>query len=79
MSIFKWPCSSKMDYFKYLNCQECQEIGLYCKPHRIEVESDLHKMEMKNILQMQDHQSTEYVNALKELIKSYEVWKAAKS
>ena len=67
-----------MDYFKYLNCPECREIGLYCKPHRIEVESDLHKIEMKYILRIQDHQSTEYVNALKELIKSYEVWKVGK-
>ena len=29
---------SMIDYYKYLRCLECVENGLYCKPHKIEVE-----------------------------------------
>lgn len=32
-----------LDYAKYLDCQECRKIGLYCTPHRIEVEEILTK------------------------------------
>ena len=30
-----------IDYYKYLKCPECKDTGLYCKPHRIEVEEIL--------------------------------------
>lgn len=30
-----------VDYFKYLKCPECRKVGLYCGPHRIEVEKIL--------------------------------------
>jgi hypothetical protein len=30
-----------IDYYKYLKCQECRKIGLYCLPHRLEVEKIL--------------------------------------
>jgi len=30
-----------IDYYKYLKCQECKDSGLYCKTHRIEVDTIL--------------------------------------
>jgi len=30
-----------INYHKYLKCQECKDSGLYCKPHRIEVDAIL--------------------------------------
>jgi len=32
-------CSSfeMIDFYKYLNCDECRESGLYCTEHREEV------------------------------------------
>jgi len=30
-----------IDFSKYLNCPDCQEVGLYCAEHRIEVEKIL--------------------------------------
>ena len=32
-----------IDYYKYLRCPDCVEKGLYCKPHKIEVEKLLAK------------------------------------
>jgi hypothetical protein len=33
----------EIDYFKYLKCMECRKVGLYCPPHRDEVEKILAK------------------------------------
>ncbi len=30
-----------LDYYKYLNCKDCRESGLYCPKHRTEVEKIL--------------------------------------
>jgi len=30
-----------IDFYKYLNCPECKDAGLYCKIHRTEVEKIL--------------------------------------
>ena len=30
-----------IDYYKYLKCSECKDVGLYCKQHRIEVDTIL--------------------------------------
>jgi len=30
-----------IDYYKYLKCQACKDSGLYCPPHRKEVEEIL--------------------------------------
>ncbi len=32
-----------IDFYKYLQCPRCIESGLYCKPHRIEVEKILNQ------------------------------------
>ena len=32
-----------IDYYKYLKCPACVDAGLYCKPHRKEVETILNK------------------------------------
>ena len=32
-----------IDFYKYLNCPDCKEVGLYCKIHRIEVENILNQ------------------------------------
>jgi len=32
-----------IDYIRYLNCEECRKTGLYCTPHRVEVEEILTK------------------------------------
>ena len=65
-----------MDYYKYLNCTDCQDSGLYCKPHRIEVETELRKREINKILQIQNHDSPRYMHAIKGLLESYYIWKA---
>ena len=77
MSIFKSSCSESMDYSKYLNCPDCRLEELYCKRHRIEVESNLHRIEIKNMLGIQNFRSKEYFESLRDLQKSYEVWKFA--
>ncbi len=33
--------ASLIDYYKYLNCKDCKESGLYCPKHRTEVEKIL--------------------------------------
>jgi hypothetical protein len=35
--------SEIIDFTKYLACQECRKVGLYCPPHRAEVEEILAK------------------------------------
>ena len=64
-----------MDYSKYLQCSECQEAGLYCKVHRIEVERELRAREIRKILKIKDHKSAQYAHALKGLPESYDIWK----
>jgi len=32
-----------IDYYKYLQCPKCKESGLYCKPHRLEVDNILNQ------------------------------------
>ncbi|MDH3341037.1 MAG: hypothetical protein OEL84_07110 [Nitrosopumilus sp.] len=64
-----------MDYSKYLHCQDCQESGLYCSKHRIEVEAGLRKRELSKVLKMSNYKSPQYVHAIKELLESYDVWK----
>jgi len=63
------------DYSKYLHCQDCQESGLYCIKHRIEVEATLHKRELNKVLKMSDPRSPQYFHAIKGLLESYNVWK----
>ncbi len=36
-----------IDFHKYLKCHMCIESGLYCKPHRIEVEKILNQNSKK--------------------------------
>lgn len=36
-----------IDFHKYLKCPKCVESGLYCKPHRIEVENILNQNSKK--------------------------------
>ena len=31
-----------INFYKYLKCPDCKDVGLYCKLHRKEVESILH-------------------------------------
>jgi len=62
------------DYSKYLHCPDCQESGLYCSKHRIEVEAALRKRELNKVLKMRNHRSPQYVYAIKELLESYDVW-----
>ena len=69
----KW--FSKVNYTKYLNCIECQEAGLYCVKHRIEVERNLRKREIRKTLQIKDQQSNQYKHAIKGLLESYDIWK----
>jgi hypothetical protein len=64
-----------MDYSKYLHCLDCQESGLYCSKHRIEVEAALHKRELNKVLKMRNHRSPQYFHAIKGLLESYEIWK----
>ena len=46
----KWEIGDSMiDYYKYLRCPECVKVGLYCKPHKIEVEQLLVKEKSKLI------------------------------
>ena len=33
--------NSMIDFSKYLNCNDCRIIGLYCIKHRVEVEKKL--------------------------------------
>ena len=33
--------TSMIDFSKYLNCNDCRIIGLYCEKHRAEVEKKL--------------------------------------
>ena len=63
------------DYSKYLHCQDCQESGLYCSKHRIEVEAGLRKRELNKVLKMSNYRSPQYVHAIKGLLESYDVWK----
>lgn len=67
--------SPNMDYSKYLHCSACQDCGLYCPKHRVEVETSLRKREIRKILQINDQQSFQYKHAIKGLLESYEVWK----
>jgi Pyruvate/2-oxoacid:ferredoxin oxidoreductase delta subunit len=67
--------SPNMDYSKYLHCHACQESGLYCPKHRIEVGITLRKQEIRKILQICDHQSLQYRHAIKGLLESYDIWK----
>lgn len=30
-----------VDFYKYLNCPDCREAGLYCPEHKKEVEEQL--------------------------------------
>ena len=66
-----------MDYSKYLQCPDCQESGLYCNTHRIEVETNLRKRELAKILKMADHNSPQYMHAIKGMLESYNVWTTA--
>ena len=75
MSITAWSFSWYMDYSKYLQCPDCQESGLYCNKHRIEVEAGLRKRELNKVLKMSNYRSPQYVHAIKGLLKSYDVWK----
>lgn len=65
---------SNMDYSKYLHCPACQDSGLYCPKHRIEVQTTLRKREIRKILQIHD-QPTKYRHAIKGLLESYDIWK----
>ena len=67
--------SQTMDYSKYLHCLACQESGLYCPKHRIEVETNLRKREIRKTLQIHDPKSTRYKHAIKGLLESYDIWK----
>ena len=64
-----------MEYSKYLHCNACQESGLYCSKHRIEVEAHLRKREIKKILKMNDYNSAKYNHAIRGLLESYAIWK----
>jgi len=39
---------SMIDYYKYLKCPKCKESGLYCYPHRKEVDKILEKEEINS-------------------------------
>ena len=41
-----------MDYTKYLDCNDCREVGLYCLKHRREIELKLKKQELQKILEI---------------------------
>ena len=64
-------------YTKYLRCPAYQQSGLYCTSHRIEVEMNLKKREVRKILRIDDHQSLQYKHAIKGLLESYDVWKTS--
>ena len=66
-SIFSYQ---NMDYTKYLHCTACQESGLYCTKHRIEVETYLRKREIRKILRI-SNQPEKYNHAIKGLLESY--------
>jgi len=68
-----------MDYSKYLHCLDCQESGLYCSKHRMEVEAALRKRELNKVLKMRNHRSPQYVHAIKGLLESYNIWKTVES
>jgi len=68
-----WP--QNMDYSKYLACHACQDSGLYCTEHRIEVEANLRKREIGKILQIPRSESSQYNHAIKGLLESYDIWK----
>ncbi|MDH3502640.1 MAG: hypothetical protein OEL69_09105 [Nitrosopumilus sp.] len=78
MSITDAFWSQNMDYSKYLHCHACQESGLYCAKHRIEVETNLRKREIRKILQIRDCNSIQFNYAIKGLLKSYNAWKIPK-
>ena len=63
-----------MDYSKYLQCHDCQESGLYCIKHRVDVEAGLRKRELNKILKMSNYRSPQYVHAIKGLLESYDIW-----
>ena len=65
--------SRHIDYSKYFNCHTCQKSGSYCSKHRIEVETNLRKREIRKILQMQDQQSIQFKHAIKGLLESYNI------
>jgi len=64
-----------MNYSKYLHCLDCQESGLYCNKHEIEVEAGLRKRELNKILKMSNYKYLQYVHAIKGLLESYDIWK----
>ena len=74
MSISSIFCQQNMNYSKYLRCHECKDSGLYCTEHRIEVETNLRKREIRKILQIRD-QPAQYSHAIKGLLESYDIWK----
>ena len=64
-----------MNYTKYLHCTACQDSGLYCPEHRIEVETYLRKREIKKILQIRN-QPEQYNHAIKGLLQTYGILNA---
>ncbi|MCV0410512.1 hypothetical protein [Nitrosopumilus sp.] len=41
MLVITFKVIEMIDYEKYLKCPDCRNAGLYCKPHREEVETIL--------------------------------------
>ena len=64
-----------MDYTKYLDCEDCKESGLYCHLHRKEVEHELKKQELKNILSIKNTILAAYKKHIRNLLDSYNYWK----
>ncbi|WP_316505849.1 hypothetical protein [Nitrosopumilus sp.] len=65
-----------MNYTKYLNCNDCKKSGLYCVPHRKEIEMKLKRQELLKTLQIRDVQSPLYKKSIRNLLESYVQWNA---
>ena len=60
-----------IDYTKYLCCKNCQDSGLYCKEHRKEVETELKKQTIKNVLELKTHRLVIYKKLIEHLLDLY--------
>lgn len=60
-----------IDYTKYLHCKDCQDAGLYCTEHRKEVETELKKQAIQDILELKSLRSEIYKKLLTHLLDLY--------
>ena len=63
-----------MEYAKYLNCNNCKEVGLYCLKHRREMELKLKKRELRQTLEIKIKSLSK--RDISNLLEAYIIWNA---